>query len=83
MEHAQSILVIIVSSLLSIFLVLSIVMIVAAIKLVNTVRTVVAKAEHVIDSAEAATDMLKNAGGPLAVLKLVRNIMKMADKFRK
>ena len=83
MEHAQSILVIIVSSLLSIFLIMSIVMLVVAIKLVKTVRNVVAKAEHVIDSAEAATDMLKNAGGPLAVLKLIRNIMKMADKFRK
>jgi len=83
MENAQSILVIIVSALLSLFLILGIIMLVFAIKLVKTVRTVVKKAEQVIDSAEAATEMLKNAGGPLAVLKVIRNIMKMADKFRK
>ena len=83
MEHAQSILVIIVSSLLSLALLLGIVILVMVIRLVKTVRRVVEKAEHVIQSAEAATDVLKNAGGPLAVLKIVRNIMKMADKFRK
>jgi hypothetical protein len=53
------------------------------IKLAKAVRTVVAKAEHVVDSAEAATEVLKNASGPLAFLKLVRNIMKMSEKFRK
>ena len=83
MENAQEILVIIVSSLLSLFLVFGIVMLVLVIKLLKTVKQVVGKAEQVIQSAEAATEVLKNAGGPLAVLKIVRNIMKMADKFRK
>jgi hypothetical protein len=83
MENAQSILVIIVSSLLSLVLILGIVVLVMIIKLAKAVRTVVAKAEHVVDSAEAATEVLKNASGPLAFLKLVRNIMKMSEKFRK
>ena len=83
MEQAQSILVIIVSSLLSLFLIFGIIMLVMGIKLVKAVRQIVVKAEHVIDSAEAATDVLKNASGPLAVLKLVRNIMKTVEKHRK
>lgn len=83
MEHAQSILVIIVSSLLSLSLLLAIVVLVMVIRLVSTVKRVVAKTEQVIESAEAATEVLKNAGGPLALLKVIRNIMKMAGKFRK
>jgi hypothetical protein len=83
MQNAESILVIIVSSLLSIVLVMSIIMLVFGIKLVKAVRKVVVKAEHVIDSAEAATDVLKNAGGPLAMLKIIRNIVSTVDKFRK
>jgi hypothetical protein len=83
MEHAQEILVIVISSLLGLVLLVSLVVLVLVIRLVKTVRRVVGKAEQFIESAEAATDVLKNAGGPLAVLKIVRNIMKMADKFRK
>jgi hypothetical protein len=83
MENAQSVLVIIVSSLLSIVLVMSIILLVVGIKLVKAVRKVVLKAEHVIDSAEATTDILKNAGGPLAVFKIIRNIVSTVDKFRK
>jgi hypothetical protein len=83
MEHAQEILVIIVSSLLSLFLIFGIIVLVLAIKLVRAVRNVVGKAEHVIDSAEAATEFIKNASGPLAVLKLIRNIVKTVEKRRK
>jgi hypothetical protein len=83
MEQAQTILVIIVSSLLSLALLLGIIVLVMAIRLAKTVRRVVEKAEQVIQSAEAATEVLKNAGGPLAMLKIIRNIMKLADKFRK
>lgn len=83
MEHAQSILVIIVSSLLSLALLLVIVVLVVTIRLIKTVKRVVVKAEQVIESAEAATEVIKNAGGPLALLKVIRNIMKMAEKFRK
>jgi hypothetical protein len=83
MEHAQEILVIIVSSLLSLFLIFGIIVLVLAIKLVRAVRKVVGKAEHDIDSAEAATEVIKNASGPLAVLKLIRNIVKTVEKRRK
>jgi len=83
MENAQTILVIIVSSLLSIFLIVGIVFLVLTLRLIKSVKQVVGKAEHVVNSAEAATDILKNAGGPLALLKVIRNIMKTVEKFRK
>jgi hypothetical protein len=83
MENAQTILVIIVSAVLSMFLIVSIVVLVLVAKLVGSARRAIAKAEHVIDSAEAATDIIKNAGGPLAAFKIIRNIMRVAEKFRK
>lgn len=83
MENAQSILVIIVSSLLSIFLIISISVLILSIRLIKSVKKIVVKAEQVVNSAEAATDILKNAGGPLALLKIIRNIVHTVEKFRK
>ncbi len=83
MEHAQEILVIIVSSVLTLFLIAAIVVLVMIAKLVSAARRAVALAEQVIESAEAATAVIKNAGGPLAAFKIIRNLMHMAEKFRK
>lgn len=83
MESAQTILVIIVSAVLAIFLTVSIILLVVLVKLVRSTRRAVAKAEHIIDNAEAASDILRNAGGPIAVLKIIRNIINLASKIRK
>jgi hypothetical protein len=83
MEHAQEILVIIVSATLTLFLLVAIFVLVVIAKLISAAKRTLAKAEQVIDSAEAATDIIKNAGGPLAAIKIIRNIMKMAGKIRK
>lgn len=75
MHNAESILVIIVSTVLSIFLILLIVLVSLGIKLVRQIRAIVGKAEKVIDNAEAATETLKNASGPLAAVKVLYNII--------
>ena len=83
MDTAETILVIITSSLLSLFLLVGIFVMVAVLKLVKSIRTVVAKAEDVVDSAEAVTEAFKSASGPLSLLKLVKNIMSLVDKHKK
>lgn len=83
MHNAESMLVIIVSAVLAVFLVVAIVVLVLVARLVAAAKRAIGKAEHVMDSAEAATEIIKNAGGPLAILKIVRNVMRMTQKFRK
>ena len=83
MQYAESILVIIVSSVLVLFLITSIVVLVLIAKLVNVMRRVVDRAEEVVETAGEAAEMLRNASGPLALFKLLRNIMRAVDKARK
>ncbi|HET8709212.1 MAG TPA: hypothetical protein VFL85_02930 [Candidatus Saccharimonadales bacterium] len=83
MEHAQEILVIIVSATLALFLLVAIVVLVLIARLVVIAKRAINKAEHVIDSAEAATTVIKNAGGPLAALKIIRTLLQYSKKFRK
>ena len=83
MNTAESILVIIVSATLTIFLVVAIVTLVLIAKLVTSVKHVVDHAEKVVETAGEAAEMLRNASGPLAFFKVVRNIIKNIDKMRK
>ena len=76
MNTAALILVIIVSAVLAIFLIVLIVLVVLAIKLMKQLKLIVDRAEKAVDHVTSAGDMLRNASGPLAVLKLVRNLVK-------
>lgn len=80
MDTAAYILVIINSVFLALFLLLAIVATVAVIKLVKQIRLAVDKAEDVIETAEEVADAFKNVGGPLAALKLVKNIVELVNK---
>lgn len=82
-SNAASILVIIISSLLGIFLVLLIITGIAVLRLVKTVKRIVVKAEDVVDSAEAVTMAFKNVEGPMAALKLIKNIMELVSQHKK
>jgi type II secretory pathway pseudopilin PulG len=82
MEQAETILVIITSSLLALLLILGIVLAIFIIKLVRSIRRVADKAEDLIDSAESVTEAFKNASGPLAVLKTVQNIVSMVNDHK-
>jgi hypothetical protein len=73
---SYDVLVVILSITLAVFLVLGIVVLVYVLKIVKSVKRVVAKAEQVADNVEAMTAVLeRTATGPGAVLKTVAGII--------
>jgi hypothetical protein len=80
MENAESILVIINSTFLAIFLIAGIVLFLLAIKLVKQLKLIAAKAEKAVESVEHAGEFFKNTSGPLALVSFVRNIIKHSKK---
>jgi hypothetical protein len=82
MDTAFNVLVIILSITLAIFLTLAIIATVAIIKLVQSVRRIASKGEHVIDSAESAAEMFKNAAGPLSAMRAITNIIETVTKHK-
>lgn len=67
MTNAQDILVIILSSFLALFLLLNIVALVFIIKIVQSVKRITEKAEHLADKAEEIGDFVKHASGPIVI----------------
>lgn len=53
---------------------------VVILKLVSSVKQVVAKAENAIDSVESAADIFKNVGGKVSIFKLVKNIIDLTQR---
>jgi hypothetical protein len=82
LHNAEAILVIIVSVTLTVFLVAAIVVLVLISRLIQSVRRIVTHAEEVIETAGSAAEMLRNASGPLALFKVIRNIMRTFEKKR-
>jgi hypothetical protein len=76
MDTATQVLVIIVSTVLTIFLIVFIVLMVLVIKLIKQLKVIVDHAEKAVDSVSTAGEFLRNVSGPLALAKLIRNIMK-------
>jgi uncharacterized protein YoxC len=83
MTTTDTVLLIILTSLLSLFFVLCIALVIVLLKLLASVKRVVSKAEDVVDSVESAAEVLKDTQGRLAFFKLVRNIIKIAKRSRK
>ena len=83
MNTAEQVLVIIVSSLLSLTLIFGIVLLIVLIKLAKNVRRVTEKAEQLVEDAESAASMFKNAAGPLTVLKTIGNIVEVVSKHKR
>jgi hypothetical protein len=82
-SNAASILVIIISVLLGLLLLFLIIAVAMVIRLLRTVKRVAAKAEEVVDSAEAVTMAFKNVSGPMGALKLVKNLVELVSDFKK
>lgn len=80
MNTAFDVIVIILSVFLFIYLVLSIVVLSMVLKLVKSLRAVVAKGEHIVDSAEELTDTLRRNAGAVNVIKLLMQFMNKRDK---
>ncbi len=83
MDTTDRVLLIILTSLLSVFFLLCITAIVIVIKLLKEVRMVVAKAEDVVDSVESATEVLRHTGDRVALFKLIKTIFKLSQRGRK
>ena len=83
METASLVLIIIVSSILSVFLIVLIVALVFVVRILKQIRRVTERAENVADSVGAAASTLERAASPLAILKIIGNIVDQASKIRK
>ena len=83
MTTTDNTLLIILTSLLSVFFLIWIFILIAVLKLLSNIKRVIAKAGDVVDSVESAAEVFKDTQGRLAFFKLVRNIFKMANKGRK
>lgn len=80
MTTTETTLVIILTSLLSLFFILCIAAMVLVVQLLKSVKRVVAKTEDVVDSVESAAEVLRDTQGKLAFFKLINNIIKLATK---
>ncbi|MGH7156566.1 MAG: hypothetical protein ACREGG_00385 [Candidatus Saccharimonadales bacterium] len=83
MNTASEVLVIIVSSVLAIFLLVLIVCLVYVVKILKQVRRITYRAENVADSVEAAASAFERTASPLAILKIVGNIIEQTTRIRK
>ena len=83
METAALVLLIIVSTFLAIFLLVAIILMLLAIKLIAQLKLVADRAESAVDTVAAAGVMLRNASGPLAMIKVVASLVRKYSKNRK
>jgi ABC-type multidrug transport system fused ATPase/permease subunit len=81
METASLVLLIVVSSALTVFLIVLIVAGVYFINVLKQVKKITAQAESAVDSIEAAAAAVQRSTSPLAVLKLIGNIVSQASKM--
>lgn len=69
---------------LALFFLIGTVLLLYALKLIKAVRRAVAKAESAINTVEAATETIKNIGenasGPLALVKVIKNIVNLMNR---
>ncbi len=77
MTTTDQVLIVILCVLLSVFFLLCISVMVVVLKLLGSLRQMVAKAEEAVESVESAAEVLRDTSGRLAFFKLIRNIMKM------
>lgn len=82
MNGAERILVVILSSALGLFLILSIVAVVLVIKILNHIKKLAEKAEHIADQAGAVTDFFQKTAGPVAIGRFLTNIAEAAFQKR-
>ena len=83
LTSTDSTLLIVLTVLLSAFFLLSVVAIFFFVRILASINRVVAKAESVVDSVEAAADVLKDVGGKLSLIKLVKNVLDLAQRKTK
>lgn len=83
MDTAAETLLIVVSSVLSVFLILAIIALVYVIKILKQIRRISEKAENVAESVESAANTFEKTASPLAILKIIGSIVDNAAKMKK
>lgn len=83
LTSSDSNLLIILTILLSAFFLVSIIVAILLVRILVSINRVVAKAESVIDSVESAAEVLKDVGGHLSIVKLVKNILDLIQRKKK
>jgi len=83
MNTAFEVLVIILSILLGIYLILSIVTIILVLRLVAALRAIVAKGEHLVDSAEAIGETLRANAGAVSIVRVLMQFMKSMNDAKR
>lgn len=83
MNTAENILVIVLAAALALFLLLAVVIAVQIVRLLKTINKITDKAERVIETAENVGEVFKNAAGPLALARVVGNIIDAVHKVTK
>jgi biopolymer transport protein ExbB/TolQ len=83
MNTTFDILVIVLGSLLGIFLLLSIISVALVLKLLKSLRQVVAKGEHLVDSAEELGETFKRNAGAVGMLRILMKFMTTVNNMKK
>lgn len=82
MNTAANILLIIVSSVLSLFLILTIIALVKFIQVLHSLKHIAAQAEKLADSAEAVGEFFRKSAGPMALGRLVSNVIESVREHK-
>lgn len=83
MNTAAEVLLIVVSSILSVFLILLIVVLSYVIPIMRRAKKFVDHAENVADSVEAAASAFKKTATPVAIFKFISKIVAHSQKRKK
>ncbi len=83
MDTAAEVLLIIVSSVLAVFLIVTIVAVGYLISILRQLKRITARAENVADTVESAAAAFERASSPIAVLKLIGKIIEQTSNFKK
>jgi hypothetical protein len=80
MDSSLTILVIILSSFLALFLFFSLLIAYKTIQILNHLKSITDRAEKIIDTAEHVGDVFKHSAGPIALAKFIAGIAEQVFK---
>ena len=83
LSTTQQTLLIILGSALAVFIVLAIVIAVLVIRLLAAVNLIAAKAEKLIESAEAVGQVFKKASGPVGIFNVIKGAFDMVQQHKR
>ena len=80
MTTTETVLVTVLVVLLSVFFLLCIIAMVFVVKILKSVKHVAERAGEVVDPVEAAAEVLKDASGKMAAIKILKNIIDLTQR---